>query len=105
MEDRNTVPSNASSLFNISKAISKITINSIVNGTYNTSDVVVSLDLVNCYDLSYVVSRNGVNNLNSDLSSDKISFSDLGAGVYNLTVLNKGNENSTEFNTSCLFLG
>ena len=103
LEDRNTVPSNASSLFNISKAISKITINSIVNGTYNTSDVVVSLDLVNCYDLSYVVSRNGVNILNSDFSGNKISFSDLGAGVYNLTVLNRGNENFTDSNASCLF--
>ena len=103
LEDRNTAPSNASSLFNISKAISKITINSIVNGTYNTSDVVVSLDLVNCYDLSYVVSRNGVNILNSGLSGNKISFSDLGAGVYNLTVLNRGNGNFTDSNASCLF--
>lgn len=99
LEDLNIYGSSASRLINVSKASSLVSITNIANATFNTSGAVISLNMINCSDVIYVVSKADVNVTNGKITGNMITLSNLAAGIYDIYILNKDNENYTKSKT------
>ena len=98
MNNENYYASQDASSFNVFKANSSIIINNIVDGIYNTSDVVVSLSVVNKTSVSYIVKNKDTVVVRGDVVSNIFNISNLTVGNYTLAVFNAENENY--FNSS-----
>ena len=105
IEDEFFTGSQASALFNVGKIASSISIENIVNGTYYTTNVTVEFYVFNREKVNitvYDMNGNIVYNA-SDVNGDVFTIGDLGAGVYNITIYNFGNDSIEPSNASALF--
>ena len=105
IEDEFFTGSQASALFNVGKIASSISIENIVNGTYYTTNVTVEFYVFNREKVNitvYDMNGNIVYNA-SDVNGDVFTIGDLGAGVYNITIYNFGNDSIEPSNASAFF--
>ena len=93
-------------LFTVYKAQSKVVINDVVNGYYNTTNATVDFDVFNRTDVTIIVTKNGTDIVvynNTNFNGTHFSIGNLSAGVYNITIINNEHENFTMSNTTGLF--
>ena len=105
-ENENYTSSNASALFNVAKATSEVEITGIINGTYKTTNAIVNFNILNSTSVRITVrdARTGsVVYDNTNFIGNVFTIGNLTIGVYNITIINNGNENYTTSSASALF--
>jgi len=92
VESESVYSSNATALFEIYKAKSSINIINISNGVYNTTAPIVNYTGANITGVRLVIIDNKTGKVvyNKTIEGN-FTISSLGAGVYNVTVINMGN--------------
>ena len=98
--------SNMTKSFKVIKATSKITINNITNGIYNTTHVFVNFTATNRTTISILVYKNGTDICvfnNTDFQGNIFTIGNLSAGIYNITIFNKESDNYNSSQISRLF--
>ena len=103
-ENENYTMHNATALFEVYKSSSFVNITEVINGTYNTSNVSVKYEVVNITSIKVIIFRNGTDEIvYNDTIDGNFTIGTLGAGVYNITIINAENVNFTRSSASALF--
>jgi len=103
-ENDNFTASNASAIFNIAKATSKVEIETIINGTYKTTNATIKYNIINQTTAHITIKdETGKTIYDKDHNANSFTIANLAAGKYNITITNKGNNNYTASNASAIF--
>ncbi|MBE6502750.1 MAG: hypothetical protein E7Z76_00440 [Methanobrevibacter sp.] len=104
-QSRNYNAFNTTVSFKIIKALSKVNITEIVNGTYNTTNVEIKFDVVNRTVVSIIIKNQFGNTVyeNNDYKLSEFIIGNLTAGSYNITISNAFNNNYNASNITKIF--
>ena len=103
-DNENFTGSFNSTLFEVYKISSGIVINQVINGTYNTTDVIVDFTVDNRTSVNVTIT-NSTGDIVYNGTFDGIQFiiGNLSAGIYNITITNVGTESIYGSNATTLF--